>query len=132
MLRDAEEHSKNRKPLFLGLRKKRSRRRTLSTTCYTGVRRGVRCGRACYAAMLGLSALREHTTTFTLVLRYGRRVDEFDANRIYPALGHTEHFGCAVGQINNAVLWQRPAIVDADDYRPVILQVCNLDPGAER
>ena len=82
--------------------------------------------------MLGLSALHEHTITFTLVLRYGRRVDEFDANRMYPVLSHTEHFGRTVGQINNAARWHRPAIVDADDYRPVILQVCNLDPRAER
>jgi hypothetical protein len=46
---------------------------------------------------------------------------------MYPVLGYTEHFGCAVGQINNAVLWHGPAIVDVDDYRLVILQVCNLD-----
>jgi len=29
------------------------------------------------------AVLHVHTITFTLVLRYGRRVDEFDANRIY-------------------------------------------------
>ena len=50
---------------------------------------------------------------------------------MYPVLAHTEHFGRSVGQINNAVLWHRPAIVNADDYRPVILQVRDLDPGAE-
>ena len=69
---------------------------------------------------------------FIFVLRNVRRFDEFYPDGMYPVLAHTEHFGRTVGQINYAVLWHRPAVVYADDYRPVILQISNPDPRAER
>lgn len=66
------------------------------------------------------------------VLGYEWGFDDLQANGIHAVVAHAENFCRAIGQVNDPVLPYRPAIVDADDDRPVILQICNLDPGTQR
>src|ERR1019366_5945036 len=59
-------------------------------------------------------------------------LDDLQPNGIDAVVAHAEHFGRAVRQIKDPVLLHWSAIIDANHDRPVIFQICNLDPGTQR
>src|SRR5438045_7235179 len=55
-----------------------------------------------------------------------------DANACHSTAEHSQFARRGPGDVDDAAIGERAAIVDAHDHRPSVVQVCNADPGAER
>ena len=63
---------------------------------------------------LKFTALRQDYCA-AFVLGYERGLDDVQPDRIHAVVAHAEHFGRAIGQVNDPVLPYGSAIIDADD-----------------
>ncbi len=60
------------------------------------------------------------------------RVDTLDLDPRRAAFGIAELFGGRVGEVDDAVGIERPAIVDAQDHRAIVVQVGHFDVAGQR